>query len=363
MSTSTGFQLALMVVVVVGMGFSSIEWSQTSGTIPGTGPKGQARTVLVAARAPKQSGNLRDASDANSPPQPGPPGTHPWARKLYTRNDINGMFGSTDGSKRVCDEACMVQPFGDKNDAPPWANSYFNKNAHLMDRVNDIKDKSGVALHDGRVWTEPIVGRVFAAIDLYDWNATWGFLDCTRYLSLYRVDVEKKFLSPRCRESTVTYAYGDKENEGHWGDLHYPISVDAGGTEGGTGTEKFDLITFGQTLEHLYDPVLCLRNLYDALAPGGFLFTSVPMLNHVHMAPYFFSMPTTWGLALWCKTAGFEVLRVGQFGNAQQVENIHKNPTWWPKTKAYFNASRVPQIINNPWTPVDIWVLARKPLE
>lgn len=68
------------------------------------------------------------------------------------------------------------------------------------------------------------------------------------------------------------------------------------------------------------------------------------------------------GLAVWCKTAGFEVLKVGQFGNEQELSNMYKSPTWWPKTHSYFNETRRPQIINDPWVPIDVWVLARRPL-
>jgi SAM-dependent methyltransferase len=87
-------------------------------------------------------------------------------------------------------------------------------------------------------------------------------------------------------------------------------------------------VLFAQTLEHLYDPVLCLRNLYDALAPGGYLFTSVPHLNHQHMGMTFFSMPTPMGLGVWATSAGFEVLKIGVFGNEQYIHNLAVHVTW-----------------------------------
>ena len=98
--------------------------------------------------------------------------------------------------------------------------------------------------------------------------------------------MEINLTTRQCQDSSTQYVYGDRENEDHWGDIHFPIKA--------TGAGTFDLVTFSQTLEHLYDPVLALRNIFTSLAPGGYMFTSVPMMNHVHMQPFFYSMPTTW---------------------------------------------------------------------
>ena len=84
--------------------------------------------------------------------------------------------------------------------------------------------------------------------------------------------------------------------------------------------------------------MLALKNLYDALAPGGYLMTSVPNLNHGHMLPIYFSMPTPWGLALWCKMAGFEPLHTGQFGNRQYVHLQQPVSSWQPARKASASA-------------------------
>ena len=44
------------------------------------------------------------------------------------------------------------------------------------------------------------------------------------------------------------------------------------------------------------------------------------------------------------------------------VYSLVDNPTWWPKWPRYYNKTRRPQIINDPFAPADVWVLARKPL-
>jgi len=57
------------------------------------------------------------------------------------------------------------------------------------------------------------------------------------------------------------------------------ISIEASSIETSTLLEKngaFDVIYLSAILEHLYDPVLCLKRIRNALAPGGLVFIAVP---------------------------------------------------------------------------------------
>ena len=57
------------------------------------------------------------------------------------------------------------------------------------------------------------------------------------------------------------------------------ISIEASSIETSTLLEKngaFDVIYLAAILEHLYDPVLCLKRIRNALAPGGLVFIDVP---------------------------------------------------------------------------------------
>ncbi len=45
-------------------------------------------------------------------------------------------------------------------------------------------------------------------------------------------------------------------------------------------TEQFDVITFGDVLEHLRDPVAVLNNLRPLIAPAGYLVASIPNVAH-----------------------------------------------------------------------------------
>ena len=206
--------------------------------------------------------------------------------------------------------------------------------------------------------------RLHTLLDLVAWNRTYGFLSTDYLLAPYPTDPEVRF-SRYAHIDTFVYdkQAGTSESskpEG-WGDLHLPLERFAG-KRGLPGFGRYGLVLFAQTLEHLYDPVLCLRNMHRAMAPGGFLFTSVPMLNHLHMAPIFFSEPTPYGLVVWMKQAGFDVLRVGVFGNELYMENLGKYIHHWPKWERYYNATRRPQIINDHTRPVQSWVLVRKPV-
>lgn len=227
--------------------------------------------------------------------------------------------------------------------------AYFEKYADLDANVERVKAATGKDIKQLAAFP----GRLFNLLDMLEWNASYGFLNCKRHLSLFATDAEHQFKSKECIDSTELWMYNNNEKSND-GDLHYPVTL--------PGAGKYDLVTFSQTLEHIYDPVLALKNLFDALAPGGYLMTSVPNLNHGHMLPIYFSMPTPWGLAVWCKMAGFEPLHTGQFGNRQYVYNLVDEPTWWPKWPRYYNKTRRPQIINDPFAPADVWVLARKPL-
>ena len=61
--------------------------------------------------------------------------------------------------------------------------------------------------------------------------------------------------------------------------------------------EGFDFFLFSQTIEHLYNPHLAIRNIRNAMKPSGLVFTSVPTINIPHMTPVHFGGYTPMGLA------------------------------------------------------------------
>jgi len=85
---------------------------------------------------------------------------------------------------------------------------------------------------------------------------------------------------------------------------------------------------FSQTLEHLYNPLLAVKNIFEHMAPGGYVFTSVPTINIPHMIPAHFSGIYPMGLATLFMSVGFNLLEIGQWGNHNYLKFIFKNHTW-----------------------------------
>jgi SAM-dependent methyltransferase len=78
----------------------------------------------------------------------------------------------------------------------------------------------------------------------------------------------------------------------------------------------YDFAILSQTLEHLYDPGLAVAQLFAALAPGGYVWASVPTVSQLHSIPHhFITGLTPIGVACLFAHAGFEVVEVGQWGN------------------------------------------------
>ena len=68
-----------------------------------------------------------------------------------------------------------------------------------------------------------------------------------------------------------------------------------------------------QTLEHLYDPILCLNNVFNHMRTGGILYANVPAVNIPHLTPFhYYTGYTATGLGAVVKSAGFEILKIGQ---------------------------------------------------
>ncbi len=82
----------------------------------------------------------------------------------------------------------------------------------------------------------------------------------------------------------------------------------------------YDFAILSQTFEHLYDPGLAVAALHAALAPGGYVWASVPTVSQQHSLPYHFVTGfTPIGFACLFAHAGFEVVEIGQWGNNDYV--------------------------------------------
>jgi SAM-dependent methyltransferase len=121
------------------------------------------------------------------------------------------------------------------------------------------------------------------------------------------------------------------------------------------GKKDFDFFMCNQTIEHLYDPCLALRNVYDHLKPGGILYINVPSFSMAHDTPHHhYTGLTPTGLGCVVRQAGFEILDIGFWGNTEYINYMMVNNDWPDYTK-----------INNYCSEINkeaiSWIFAKKP--
>lgn len=123
--------------------------------------------------------------------------------------------------------------------------------------------------------------------------------------------------------------------------------------------KDYDFFLFSQTLEHLYNPLLAVKNIFEHVSPGGWVFTSVPTINIPHMTPFHFTGIYPIGLAVLFESVGFNIIETGQWGNFNYLEAIFKNQTW-PDCN-YLMAKEGGKISNEELNVAQCWCLAQKP--
>jgi hypothetical protein len=123
-----------------------------------------------------------------------------------------------------------------------------------------------------------------------------------------------------------------------------------------TYKNEFDFFIFNQTLEHLYNPFESIKQLYETIKPGGYVFTSVPTLNIPHMTPIHFNGFTPMGLAMLFTTANFEVIEIGQWGNYDYIKKLWETHSW----PDYNELHRNNIVLNEEKNVCQCWILARK---
>ena len=116
----------------------------------------------------------------------------------------------------------------------------------------------------------------------------------------------------------------------------------------------YDFAMVNQTLEHVYNPFVCLENVRQYLVPGAYIYANAPAVNIAHSTPFhFYTGFTPTGFACLFRSTGFEVLEIGQWGNQDYLNRLFKTQAWpdFRQLGSYrgdFNR------------PVIVWALARK---
>jgi SAM-dependent methyltransferase len=94
----------------------------------------------------------------------------------------------------------------------------------------------------------------------------------------------------------------------------------------------FDFVMANQTIEHLYDPILAIKNIYKHMKVGGVFYANVPVNSIPHDTPFhYYTGVTPVGLGAVVKLAGFDILKIGQWGNASYYAQSIKHK--WPDYK------------------------------
>lgn len=119
---------------------------------------------------------------------------------------------------------------------------------------------------------------------------------------------------------------------------------------------KFELFIFCQTLEHLYNPLDSLKNIYKYIKEGGYVFTNVPTLNIPHLTPFHYGGFTPMGLAVLFIQAGFEIIEIGQWGNLEYITKLFSSHSW-PTIKD-LNKNNI--ILNEEKNVCQCWILVKK---
>ena len=119
--------------------------------------------------------------------------------------------------------------------------------------------------------------------------------------------------------------------------------------------KDFDFVMVNQTLEHVYDPICCLKNIYDHMVPGGILYLNVPANNIPHSTPFhYYTGYTPTGLGAVVQAAGFEILSIGQWGNLEYLKKMFETNDW-PDYRALQNPGK-----NDINCPIITWIFAKK---
>jgi SAM-dependent methyltransferase len=181
--------------------------------------------------------------------------------------------------------------------------------------------------------------RIASLFDYKEWIEKHNLKHVSKLLSTCENDLELEHIT----FDQITVCDYEKDQKY---DLH-TMSLDE---------KDYDLIIFNQTIEHLYNPFVAMKNLYDHLKPGGYLYTTVPIINIPHIVPFHFWGVYPIGLCALSASVGFEVLECGYWGNLNYINSIFSLNGW-------LNISEI--IVDNKIENVEhcqtqTWVLVKK---
>lgn len=179
--------------------------------------------------------------------------------------------------------------------------------------------------------------RVISLLDFKEWVDKYELNTLNTIGTTYKTDPELKYFE---KNTIIELKYPEY-------DLHkYYENFE----------NSFNMFIFCQTLEHVYNPLDCLKNIYKYVKKDGYVFTNVPTINIPHLTPTHYGGFTPMGLAVLFVQAGFEIVETGQWGNIDYIVKLFLRHSWPTINDLISN-----DIINNEEKNVcQCWILARK---
>jgi SAM-dependent methyltransferase len=189
---------------------------------------------------------------------------------------------------------------------------HVNKPDEYYRKANDEYHK--LSDSEKAEWHSKDFPRLASTFDFKEWVEKYNLKHVGKLLSTCSTDVELNYIT--YDDITVCdYTIDNKY------DLH-TLDLD---------DKDYDFIIFNQTLEHLYNPFVSMKNLYDHLKDGGYLYTTVPTINIPHQVPFHFWGMTPTGLCALATSVDFNVLECGYWGNLSYINHIFSH-FGWPNT-------------------------------
>lgn len=206
--------------------------------------------------------------------------------------------------------------------------NYFLKYNYLPFEYNNKKWK----------WEGKDFPRIMAILDFKDWIEKYNIKDINSLLSTDESDPELEYINSK-KIDFIPYQNGIN-------DLH-SLNLE---------NKDYDFVIINQTIEHLYNPLESIKNIYNHLKKDGYFFTSVPTINIPHLLPFHFYGVTPIGLVMLMESVGFEVLEVGFWGNKDYINYIFNHHNW----PDYRILSKNGMITNEKNNYVQCWCLVKK---
>lgn len=209
----------------------------------------------------------------------------------------------------------------------------IKKDSNYLDRYRHELPECPLAIWNYS-WKDRDFPRVWSVLDFIDWIEKYKLKEVQDLGFANQDDPELELLHAKNKTLLYYPPY----------DLHQPLPE-----------HQFDFFVFNQTIEHLYNPFLAISNIFKIMKPGGYVFTSVPTINIPHSTPIHFNGYNPMGLAMLFLCNDFEVIEIGQWGNAEYITKLFTRQEW-PSVGDLTN------IANEELNVVQCWILARKPL-